>query len=66
MEPQAFFSHGYTRNGVRSEWWNVYTDTFGPQFVCIDLDPVWARDTASINDIKALAIAAAKETTTCL
>lgn len=57
----AHFNFGYTnKENKRIEWWNVYINNkLFP--VCLTLDPEWIHESASINDIRQLAINEAKK-----
>lgn len=58
MTDRASYSHGYTKNGQRTEWWHVIKDGID-HFVKISFDAGWFSREGSINDLKQMAIAAA-------
>ena len=59
MRPRAAFRHVVNRLGAYAEWWDVWLEDGTYHFVELQLDRAWATDEASINELKALAIAVA-------
>jgi hypothetical protein len=58
--PRASFGYSVHREPYR-EWWGVWLEDGTYRFVCVEMDLTWARNEASINDVKALAIEVARK-----